>query len=63
MVQVVSRRPLTAEAGVRAQVSPFGICGGHSGIRTGLSPSLWVYPVSDIPPCSSIVVYHLDDEQ
>jgi hypothetical protein len=29
MTQAVSRRPLTAEASVRARVSPCGICGGH----------------------------------
>jgi hypothetical protein len=31
MVQVVSRRPLTAETRVRARVNPCGICGGQSG--------------------------------
>jgi hypothetical protein len=37
MAQAVSRRPLTGEARVRAQVSPCGICGLLSDTRTGLS--------------------------
>jgi hypothetical protein len=36
MAQAVSRRPLTAEAWVRSRVGPCGICGGQSGIETGL---------------------------
>jgi hypothetical protein len=39
MAQVVSRRPLTAEALVRALVNPCGICGGQSGTGTVFSPS------------------------
>jgi hypothetical protein len=39
MAQAVSRRPLTAEARVRAWVSPCGICSGQSGTGTRLSPS------------------------
>jgi hypothetical protein len=35
MAQVVSRRPLTAEARVRARVNPCGICGGKGGTGTG----------------------------
>jgi hypothetical protein len=37
MAQVVSRRLLTAESWVYAQVSPCMICGGHSGTGTVLS--------------------------
>jgi hypothetical protein len=37
MAQAVSRRPLTGEARVRAQVSPCGISGLLSDTRTGLS--------------------------
>jgi hypothetical protein len=44
MVQVVSRRPTTAEAWVRSPVSPCGICGGQSGTGTGFSPSTSVFP-------------------
>jgi hypothetical protein len=34
MFQVVSRRPLTAEARVCARVNTCGICGGQSGTGT-----------------------------
>jgi hypothetical protein len=44
MAQVVSRRPLTAEARVRARVNPCGICGGQSDTETGFSPSSSVFP-------------------
>jgi hypothetical protein len=37
MAQAVSRRPLTAEARVRARVNPCGICGGQSGTGQVLS--------------------------
>jgi hypothetical protein len=44
MAQVVSRRPLTAEARVRCRVNPRGICGGQSGTVTVFSPSSSVLP-------------------
>jgi hypothetical protein len=44
MAQVVSRRPLTAEARIRTRVNPCGICGGQSGTGTGLSPNYSVFP-------------------
>jgi hypothetical protein len=49
MAQVVSRRPLTAEAWVRAQVNSCGICGGQSGTGTGFSPSSSFFPCQDHP--------------
>jgi hypothetical protein len=42
--QIVSRRPLTAEARVHAWVNPCGICGGQTGTGTGFSPSFSVFP-------------------
>jgi hypothetical protein len=54
MAQVVSCRPLTAEARVRARVNPCGICGGQSGTETGFSPSFFLFsPVNIIPPSLS----------
>jgi hypothetical protein len=46
MAQIVSRRPLTAEARVRALFNPCGICGGRSGTGIGFSPSSSVSPVN-----------------
>jgi hypothetical protein len=45
----VSRRPLTAEAWVRARFNPCGICGRQSGTGTGFSPS------SSVSPCQYII--------
>jgi hypothetical protein len=39
MPQLVSRRPIIADARVQCQASPYGIPGGQSGIGTGSSPS------------------------
>jgi hypothetical protein len=46
MAQVVSRRPLIAEAAVHARVNPYRICTGQSGTGTGFSPSSSVSPVN-----------------
>jgi hypothetical protein len=49
MAQAVSRRPLTAEARVRTQVSP---CEIFSGTETGFYPSSSVFPCQYIIPPS-----------
>jgi hypothetical protein len=56
MAQVVSRRPLTKEACVRARVNPCGICGEQSVTGTGFSPSSSVSPVNIIPPSLSKLI-------
>jgi hypothetical protein len=56
MAQVVSRRPLTAEAWVRAGVSPYGICGGQVALGQVFLPVLRFYPVNIIPPSVSKLI-------
>jgi hypothetical protein len=58
MAEADRRRPLTAEARVRARVNPCGICGGQS----GFSPSFSVSPVSIIPPSLSKLTPSGDDQ-
>jgi len=50
MDQAVNCQPLTRQAQVRYKASPYEICNGQSGIRTGFSPSIWVSPASVISP-------------
>jgi hypothetical protein len=50
VVQVVSRRLLTAEPRVRVWVNPCEICGGQSGTGTSFSPSSSVFPCQYIIP-------------
>jgi hypothetical protein len=52
MAQVVSRRPLTAEARVFIRVNQCGIYGGQNGNGTGFSPSSSVFPCQYIIPPS-----------
>jgi hypothetical protein len=59
MAQVVSRRPLTAEAQVRARFNPRGICGGQSVTGTGYSPSSSVFLCQYISHRRSPNSYHL----
>jgi hypothetical protein len=56
MAQAVSRRPLTTEARVRAQVNPCGICDGQSGTGTGFLRVLRFSPVNIIPPSLSKLI-------
>lgn len=46
MVQAVSLRLLTAEAGDRSWASPCEVCGAHSGNDAGFSPSFCIFPLS-----------------
>jgi hypothetical protein len=66
MAQAVSRRPLIAEARVRARFSPCVIYGGQIGIGTGLSTRSSVLPVDIISLCFCtliyIYIYHLEGE-
>jgi hypothetical protein len=50
---------IIAEARVRSQANPFEICGGQSGFGTGLSPRTAVFPVSVIPPISTLIFIYM----
>jgi hypothetical protein len=63
MAQAVSRRPVIAEAWVRAQVGPCGILGGQSSIGTGFSPGYSVSLCQYYSTVASILIYHLEDEK
>jgi hypothetical protein len=59
MAQVVSRRRLTAEAQVRAQVSACEICGGQSGNGSGFAPSSSRFLCQYHSIVLTILIYHL----
>jgi hypothetical protein len=64
IAQAVTRRLLTAETRISAQVSPCGICGWQSGTGTGFSPSPSDFPCQyryTAAPYS--LIYHLGDGQ
>jgi hypothetical protein len=65
IAQAVSRRPLTAEARIRAQVSSCGICDGRSGSDTGFVCEFLVFLVNVILPWLYILrlYHHLGDKQ
>jgi len=50
MAKTLSLRPLSAEAWVRSQISPYKICSRRSGTSTGSCPSASFSPVSNFPP-------------
>ena len=55
--QVVSRRPLTAEARVQSQFSPRDFFGSPNGKEKFYSPSTSIFPVSIIQPILHIHLY------
>jgi hypothetical protein len=57
MAQVVSRQPLTAEAQVRVQVNPCGICGGQSGTGQVFTEYLG-FPCKYHSTICSVFIYH-----
>jgi hypothetical protein len=63
MDQTVSRRLLTAEARVRARVSPCGIYDRRSCCGTGCLGVFWFLTANIIPPWLSKHTYYLEDEQ
>jgi hypothetical protein len=64
MVQKVSRRPLTADSGIRLRFSIFEIYGWKKvALGQVLLRVLPFSPVSSIPPWLSPVMYHVRDEQ
>jgi hypothetical protein len=62
VAQAVSRRPLTAEARVRARVNLRGIFCGQSGTGTGFSPSSSVFSCQHHSTVA-LKTHHLRDEQ
>lgn len=51
MGQAPVHEPVTVEARVRFEVSPYEICGGKSDIGTGFSLSTFVFPIILLPVC------------
>jgi hypothetical protein len=63
MAQAVSRRLVTADVRVRAQISQRAIFGGQSGTGTRFPMSCSAFPVYIIPSGLSIHTHFLGDEQ
>lgn len=61
MAQAVSRRPLTEEARVRAQISPREICAGQSSIGTGFFSESFGFPGQFHSTVVLIPIYHTGD--
>ena len=61
MAQAISRKPLTAEAQVRSQESPCEICGGESGIGTGIFfPECLLLPLAvSSHQCSMLIIIYI----
>jgi hypothetical protein len=64
IAQAVSRRLLTAEARIRAQVRLCKICGGQRGTGTGFTPTSSVLPCQyHFIVAAYPLLYHLVDGQ
>jgi hypothetical protein len=63
MAQAVSRRPVSAEARVRTQVSPCEICSGQSDIGRGFHTISSSFFLNIIPLGFSKLIYHVGGEQ
>jgi hypothetical protein len=63
IAQAVSCQLLTAVAQICVQISPCGICGGHSGTGTGFSLEFFGFPTYNSTAAPYSVMYHLGYRQ